>query len=64
MKEVGTVSFDGLGGDYQYGPIEERSPGVRARSSRYDAKAPFGLKALETNLSSAAAEAFEFEAEP
>jgi ABC-type branched-subunit amino acid transport system substrate-binding protein len=63
MDELGTVSFDGIGGDYQYGPAEERTPPTQNTILQANAQAPFGLAALATNYSSDAAQAFEFEGE-
>jgi ABC-type branched-subunit amino acid transport system substrate-binding protein len=63
MNELGTVSFDGVGGNYEYGPPEDRTPPTQSTILDVDATAPFGLAALATNYSSEAAEAFEFEAE-
>jgi ABC-type branched-subunit amino acid transport system substrate-binding protein len=60
-EELGTVSFDGLSGDYQYGPAEERNP---ARvSTIYEVKPdkPFGLGTLEYQYESDAAKSYEFE---
>lgn len=61
VQEVGTITFDGIVGDYEYGPIEERSPSRLSSIFAVDASGPFGLKALETNFSSDAAEAFAFD---
>jgi ABC-type branched-subunit amino acid transport system substrate-binding protein len=63
MEELGTVSFDEVGGDYEYGSADERTPPAQNTILEVDAKAPFGLAALETNYSSDAADAFEFETE-
>jgi ABC-type branched-subunit amino acid transport system substrate-binding protein len=63
MDELGTVSFDGVGGDYEYGPPDERTPPAQNTILEVDAQAPFGLAALTTNYTSDAAEAFEFEEE-
>jgi ABC-type branched-subunit amino acid transport system substrate-binding protein len=60
-EELGTVSFDGLSGDYEYGPAEERNP---ARvSTIYEVKPdkPFGLGTLEYQYESDAAKSYEFE---
>jgi ABC-type branched-subunit amino acid transport system substrate-binding protein len=60
-EELGTVSFDGLSGDYQYGPAEQRNP---ARvSTIYEVKPdkPFGLGTLEYQYESDAAKSYEFE---
>ena len=61
IQKVGTVEVDGLGEDYKYGPIGERSPGRQSSIFRVDGNAPFGLKAVKTNFSSEAAEAYSFE---
>lgn len=62
MNNLGTVSFDGLGGDYQYGPPEDRNPPRTNTVFAVDPNGPFGQRALEVNFSSDAAEAFQFEA--
>jgi len=61
MNNLGTFQTDGLGGDYQYGPPEDRDPPRQSTLYRVDADAPFGLKAIETNFSSDAAEAYQFD---
>lgn len=61
MNGLGTVSFDGLSGDYEYGPPEQREPPRESSVFQADSEAPFGLRALEANFASEAAEAFEFE---
>ena len=60
-EELGTVSFDGLSGDYEYGPADSRNP---ARvSTIYEVKPdkPFGLGTLEYQYESDAAKSYEFE---
>ncbi|WP_372788712.1 ABC transporter substrate-binding protein [Paraconexibacter sp.] len=61
VQEVGTISFDGLGGDYEYGPIEERNPSRTSSMFAVKASGPFGLEPLETNFASDAAEKYTFE---
>jgi ABC-type branched-subunit amino acid transport system substrate-binding protein len=61
VQEVGNISMDGLGGDYQYGPVAQRSPSRKSSIFAIDAKGPFGLKALKTNFSSGAAKSFSFD---
>lgn len=61
IQEVGTITLDGLGGDYEYGPIEDRSPSRESSVFAVKASSPFGLDALETNFSSDAAKAFTFD---
>ena len=60
IQAVDVVKLDGLGADYTYGDIGGRSPGRASSIFAIDAGEPFGLKALETNFSSDAAESFEF----
>jgi ABC-type branched-subunit amino acid transport system substrate-binding protein len=61
IEEVGTISFDGIVGDYEYGPIDERSPSRQSSVFAIKASGPFGLDPLETNFSSDAAESFSFD---
>jgi ABC-type branched-subunit amino acid transport system substrate-binding protein len=60
VQDVGTIKFDGLVGDYEYGPIEDRNPSRKSSIFAIDAKGPFGLKALKTNFSGAPAKELEF----
>jgi ABC-type branched-subunit amino acid transport system substrate-binding protein len=60
-RQLGTVSFDGLTGDYQYGPAEERNPPRTSTIFEVDPKKPFGLARKEYNYESEAAKAYEFE---
>ena len=59
-EELGTVSFDGLTGDYQYGPAEERNPPRTTTIFEVDPDKPFGLGTLEYQYESEAAGKFEF----
>lgn len=61
MNDLGTVSFDDLAGDYEYGPVDERTPPSESSIFTVDPEAPFGLSAAEVNFSSDSAQAFEFE---
>jgi hypothetical protein len=54
------VSFDGLTGDYQYGPAARRSPPRTSTIFEVDPDKPFGLGTAKYNFSSPAAEEFEF----
>jgi ABC-type branched-subunit amino acid transport system substrate-binding protein len=60
-EELATVSFDGLGGDYQYGPAEERNPPRVSTIFEVDPDKPFGLSRLEYQYESDAAKEFEFQ---
>ena len=41
--ELGTVSFEGLSGDYQYGPAESRNPSRMSTIYEVKPDQPFGL---------------------
>jgi ABC-type branched-subunit amino acid transport system substrate-binding protein len=60
-EEMGTVSFDGLSGDYQYGPAESRNPSRMSTIYEVDPEKPFGLGTLEYQYESDAAKAYEFQ---
>ncbi len=60
-EEMGTVSFDGLSGDYQYGPAEERNPSRMSTIYEVDPEKPFGLGTLEYQYESDAAKTYEFQ---
>jgi hypothetical protein len=60
-EQLGTVSFDGLSGDYVYGPAAERNPPRVSTIYEVDPDKPFGLGTLEYQYESDAAAAFEFE---
>jgi ABC-type branched-subunit amino acid transport system substrate-binding protein len=59
-KELGTVSFDGLSGDYKYGPAETRNPPRTSTIFAVDPTKPFGLKTVKYNFTSDAAKEIEF----
>ena len=60
-KELGTVKFDGLFGDYGYGPVEDRKPPKASSVYKVSATAPGGLEAVKKNFLSDAAKKFELE---
>ena len=60
-KDVGTVSFDGLTGDYQYGADEDRNPPRSSTIFEVDPDKPFGLATREYNYESEAAKKYEFQ---
>jgi ABC-type branched-subunit amino acid transport system substrate-binding protein len=59
-EELGTVSFDGLTDDYQYGPADERNPPRTTTIYEVDPDKPFGLGKLEYQYESDAADEYEF----
>jgi ABC-type branched-subunit amino acid transport system substrate-binding protein len=61
MNSLDVLRFEGLAGDYHYGPPEQRNPSRVTTMFKVTPGAPFGLKSLKYNFSSAAAEAFQFE---
>jgi ABC-type branched-subunit amino acid transport system substrate-binding protein len=61
VNQVGTVSFEGLSGDYQYGPAATRNPPRSTTLFKVDPSKPFGLATLKYNFTSDAAKAFEFQ---
>ena len=60
-EDVGTVSFDGLTGDYEYGTAEERNPPRSSTIFEVDPEKPFGLATKEYNYESEAAKKYEFQ---
>jgi ABC-type branched-subunit amino acid transport system substrate-binding protein len=61
-KDVGTVSFEGLTEDYQYGEAADRNPPRASTLFEVDPKKPFGLGTLEYQYKSDVADQYEFEA--
>ncbi|SDI18235.1 ABC-type branched-chain amino acid transport system, substrate-binding protein [Actinokineospora alba] len=59
-RELGTVSFDGLSGDYVYGRTDTRNPPRTTTLFRIDPAKPFGLATLKYNFTSDAAKAYPF----
>ncbi|RZS32740.1 amino acid/amide ABC transporter substrate-binding protein (HAAT family) [Herbihabitans rhizosphaerae] len=59
-KALGTVGFDGLAGDYQYGAAETRNPPRSSTLFAVDPAKPFGLRTVKYNFTSDAAKAYEF----
>jgi hypothetical protein len=60
MNSLEALKFDGLAGDYPYGPPEARDPSRITTVFEVDPNGPFGLNAVKQNFSSATAEAYEF----
>ncbi|GGS31353.1 ABC transporter substrate-binding protein [Actinokineospora fastidiosa] len=59
-RELGAVAFDGLSGEYRYGPAESRNPPRSTTIFRVDPAKPFGLATVKYNITSPAASAYEF----
>lgn len=60
-SELGTVSFEGLTDDYQYGAAEQRNPPRKSTIFEVDPKKAFGLGRLEYQYESEFAKEFEFQ---
>lgn len=60
-KELGTVKFDGLFGDYGYGEVEDREPPKSATVFKVNPAVPGGLEAVKKNFTSDAAKKFVLE---
>lgn len=58
--QLGTVSFDGLTGDYTYGPAVRRNPRRVTTLLKVDPASPFGLSTVDYNVSSHAAREYQF----
>jgi ABC-type branched-subunit amino acid transport system substrate-binding protein len=61
LESIDTIDVGGLLGEYAYGAPEDRDPPRVSTIFEIDPEAPGGLSAVETNFSSDAAKAFEFE---
>jgi ABC-type branched-subunit amino acid transport system substrate-binding protein len=61
MNSLEVLTFEGLVGDYGYGPPEERVPATVSTVFKVNMEKPFGLEALRTNFSTPEAESFEFD---
>lgn len=64
LESLDTLEFGGLFGDYSYGAgggVENRNPPRVSTIFEIDPAAPGGLSAIDTNFTSDAAEAYEFE---
>jgi ABC-type branched-subunit amino acid transport system substrate-binding protein len=60
MNDVGTLHFDGLSGDYGYGPPAQRVPPRASSLFRVDPAKPLGLAALKVNLQTDTARRYVF----
>jgi ABC-type branched-subunit amino acid transport system substrate-binding protein len=60
-QNIPELKFEGLSGDYVYGPVADRNPPRTSSVFAVDPATPGGLKALQTDFSSSAAESYTFE---
>ena len=60
MENLGTVSFDGLSGDYEYGPADTRQPPTTNTIFKINAEVPNGVEAIAQDYESEFASEVEF----
>jgi ABC-type branched-subunit amino acid transport system substrate-binding protein len=60
MEEVGTLTFDGLSGDYEYGTAAERKPPRTSTIFKINPAKPIGIEKVKYNFESDAAKKFTF----
>jgi ABC-type branched-subunit amino acid transport system substrate-binding protein len=61
LESVGTLTFDGLSGDYVYGPAADRVPPIVSSIFRPNPDAPGGLEIVEYEYEAPYAGDFEFD---
>jgi ABC-type branched-subunit amino acid transport system substrate-binding protein len=62
MEQVGTLTFDGLSGDYKYGKAEDREPPVTSTIFKINPAKPIGIERVKYDYTSEAAKKYEFKA--
>ena len=60
-QKIPELKFEGLSGDYAYGPTVDRNPPRTSSVASIDPATPGGLAMLEADFTSSAAESFSFE---
>ena len=60
MEEVGTLTFDGLSGDYKYGTAAERVPPRTSTIFKINPAKPIGIEKVKYNFETEAAKKFTF----
>jgi hypothetical protein len=60
MDKVGELTFDGLTGDYKYGPAATREPPRQSTIFKIDPAKPAGLAKVKYNFTTDAAQKFKF----
>jgi len=64
MEQVGTLTFNGLSGDYKYGTAADRDPPKNSTIFKVDPTKPVGLTKIKYNFTSDVAKKFVFKATP
>ncbi|HVF73419.1 MAG TPA: ABC transporter substrate-binding protein [Acidimicrobiales bacterium] len=60
MEQVGTLTFDGLSGDYKYGPAAEREPPRTSTLFKINPDKPIGIERVKYDYTSDAAKKYTF----
>ena len=60
LDQLGTVSFDGLSGDYTYGPPEDRVPPTKSSIFKVDPASPTGLTLVQGDVEADFTKDYEF----
>jgi ABC-type branched-subunit amino acid transport system substrate-binding protein len=60
MAQVGTLKFDGLSGDYVYGPPDKREPPRETTIFKINPAKPIGIEKAQYNFASDVAKQFKF----
>ena len=55
-----SIDFEGLSGDYHYGPVDERQPSISNTIFRVNPEVPNGVEAVEVGYESAYASDYDF----
>jgi ABC-type branched-subunit amino acid transport system substrate-binding protein len=63
LEELGTISFGGLIGDYEYGPAEDRVPPITSTIFKVDPASETGLSVVERDVEAPFADEYEFASE-
>jgi hypothetical protein len=61
MNSLDKLTFNGMIGDYGYGPPEDREPPRQSTVFKINMEKPFGLEAVKVNFSTDAAAKFPIE---
>lgn len=55
-----SIDFEGLSGDYHYGPVDERQPSISNTIFRVNPEVPNGVEAVEVGYESSYASDYDF----
>ena len=60
MDSIGTLTFQGLSGDYKYGTADNRVPPTKSSIFKINPAKPIGIEKVKLNFESAAAKKYKF----